>query len=99
MNIPSQKIVKGEPRLFCRGHSYRDPIKGKVRTTKEILDTLQVKTSSTGSGLQSNHAVCLPNPIELPEKCLPIDPYFLGVWLGDGSKSHAAITYFSLITT
>ena len=92
MNIPSQKIVKGEPRLFCRGHSYRDPIKGKVRTTKEILDTLQVKTSSTGSGLQSNHAVCLPNPIELPEKCLPIDPYFLGVWLGDGSKSHAAIT-------
>ena len=31
-------------------------------------------------------------PIDLPETVLPIDPYVLGVWLGDGSKNDARIT-------
>ena len=31
-------------------------------------------------------------PIDLPETELPIDPYVLGVWLGDGSKNDARIT-------
>lgn len=26
-------------------------------------------------------------PVDFPEKNLPVDPYFLGVWFGDGSKS------------
>lgn len=29
---------------------------------------------------------------ELPEQSLPIDPYFLGIWLGDGGKDKAEIT-------
>jgi len=31
-------------------------------------------------------------PIELPEKSVPIDPYFLGVWLGDGNSDSCQIT-------
>ncbi len=31
-------------------------------------------------------------PIELPEKSVPIDPYFLGVWLGDGNSGNCRIT-------
>lgn len=30
--------------------------------------------------------------VEYPEKQLPIDPYFLGLWLGDGSSSKPEIT-------
>lgn len=28
---------------------------------------------------------------ELSEKILPIDPYYIGIWLGDGSKNHTTI--------
>ena len=31
-------------------------------------------------------------PLELPEQDLPIDPYILGVWLGDGSSNGPMIT-------
>lgn len=32
-------------------------------------------------------------PLDLPDANLPIEPYTLGVWLGDGSSSKAAITH------
>lgn len=51
---------------------------GGVRTTREILETLRV------AGGQANHCVPVAKPLDLPEKDLPIDPYLLGVWLGDG---------------
>jgi hypothetical protein len=31
-------------------------------------------------------------PIDFPEKSLPIDPYMIGYWLGDGSSSTSEIT-------
>jgi hypothetical protein len=31
-------------------------------------------------------------PIDFPEKTLPIDPYMIGYWLGDGSSSTSEIT-------
>ena len=37
-------------------------------------------------------SVKLAKPIELPEKELPIDPYILGLWLGDGSSFSASIS-------
>ena len=33
-----------------------------------------------------------PKPLVLPNVNLPIDPYVLGVWLGDGSKSCGMLT-------
>jgi replicative DNA helicase len=30
--------------------------------------------------------------IEFPKKDIEIDPYIIGLWLGDGSSNHAAIT-------
>jgi intein/homing endonuclease len=39
------------------------------------------------------HAVQLqPIPVEFKEKKLPIDPYTLGIWLGDGTSSGSAMT-------
>ena len=31
-------------------------------------------------------------PVNFPKKSLPIDPYFLGLWLGDGDKNTVRIT-------
>ena len=32
-----------------------------------------------------------PAPLDLPDALLPIDPYFLGLWLGDGDSRNATI--------
>ena len=94
-NNPQQGIKKGDTQRFIRGHQLRmprhsTPITGAVRTTEEVLSTLKVKTNSRT--LQSNHAIRLPEPIDMPETCLPVEPYFLGCWLGDGNSATPAIT-------
>jgi hypothetical protein len=39
-----------------------------------------------------NHAIPIAAPLLLPEVELPIDPYILGAWLGDGMSRFAGIT-------
>ena len=38
------------------------------------------------------HSVPLAKPLVLPHRELPIDPYLLGLWLGDGTSSSPVIT-------
>lgn len=56
-----------------------------VRTTAEIAATLT-------DGREANHSVECAGALRLPSADLPIDPYLLGCWLGDGSSSGAEIT-------
>jgi deoxycytidine triphosphate deaminase len=58
---------------------------GTVRTTREIAASLR-------AGKEWNHHVQLAAAVEYPEQPLPIDPYVLGIWLGDGTKKTAEIT-------
>ena len=57
----------------------------KTRTTLEIKDTLEKWGGR-------NHYVPVNKPLDLPEADLPIDPYVLGVWLGDGSSHGPYVT-------
>lgn len=59
-----------------------------IKTTQEIADTLRTTTAER----RLNHAVPLTAPIEGRHQQLLIDPYVLGVWLGDGSSRHPQIT-------
>ena len=59
-----------------------------VRTTEEILATLR----GNGSERRLNHAVVNTRPLDLPAQELPLPPYALGVWLGDGRAAGARIT-------
>ena len=61
---------------------------GSVRNTLDILGSLKLRSG------RSNHAVPMQAPLDLPEADLPIDPYVLGAWLGDGNSRHASITCF-----
>ena len=65
-----------------REHRRRD---SSVRTTAEIAASLRVRG-------EVNHHVALTAPVEYPQRELPIDPYVLGVWLGDGTSTKAEIT-------
>jgi replicative DNA helicase len=53
-----------------------------VVTTEQIAATLRV-----GGDLRPNHSVATAGPLCLPDADLPLPPYVLGVWLGDGSSS------------
>jgi len=56
-------------------------------TTERMAATLKV-----GSPARANHAVSVAGPLVLPDATLPIEPYFLGIWLGDGSCYSNQIT-------
>lgn len=58
---------------------------GTVRTTEQIVATLRV-------GRRANHAIPVADAIDLPEALLPVDPYVLGVWLGDGTSRAGSVT-------
>jgi deoxycytidine triphosphate deaminase len=58
---------------------------GSVRTTREIADSLR-------AGKEWNHHVQLAGAAQYPEQPLPVDPYVLGIWLGDGTSSNSEVT-------
>lgn len=58
-----------------------------VRTTEEIANTVR-----WGSDHRANHSVVLAKPLSGSPRPLPVPPYTLGAWLGDGSKTGAFLT-------
>lgn len=57
-----------------------------IKTTQQIVDTF---TQKDGTG---NHSIPTCGALDIPAQDLPIDPYVLGVWLGDGCSYSATIT-------
>jgi phage terminase large subunit-like protein len=58
----------------------------RVRNTADIAATV-----TTGARGDRNHSLAMPAALSLPPAALPIDPYVLGLWIGDGHRGHAAI--------
>jgi hypothetical protein len=62
----------------------------QVRTTLEILESLN---AVVGGKKRPNHSIpCVSQPVEFKPKDLPLDPYVLGIWLGDGGRATRQIT-------
>jgi deoxycytidine triphosphate deaminase len=57
----------------------------RVVATDEIARTLK-------QGREYNHHVARPAAVQYPERQLPIDPYVLGAWIGDGTSTKAELT-------
>ncbi|WP_447004932.1 replicative DNA helicase [Saccharothrix isguenensis] len=68
------------------GRDQRDA--GGVRTTREIAASLRCETADR----RLNHSVANTRPLDLPDASLPIGPYTLGAWLGDGHSAGARFT-------
>jgi len=56
----------------------------KTRTTKEILDTLK----SNRKDNRKNHSIPTSLPVQFSEKEVDLDPYVMGLLLGDGCLRH-----------
>ena len=61
---------------------------GSVRTTGEIA--LSVRTTTVEARL--NHSIANAGALQLESQSLPVPPYVLGAWLGDGTSAGASIT-------
>ncbi len=62
--------------------------RAEIRTTEEIRRTIRVRG-------ELNHHVALAGPVQYPDRIdLPIEPYTLGAWLGDGTTTKAEITCY-----
>jgi deoxycytidine triphosphate deaminase len=64
----------------CRGH--------RIKTTAELAENLRVPWAPK----EYAHHVPLAEPVHYAHRELPIDPYVLGAWLGDGTSTKAEIT-------
>jgi AAA domain-containing protein/LAGLIDADG DNA endonuclease family protein len=58
-----------------------------VRTTRDVAETLWAR-----GGHCLNHAIPMTAPLAGVAISLPIDPYVLGAWLGDGHSAGARLT-------
>jgi replicative DNA helicase len=56
-----------------------------------VVTTAEMASSARVEG-RANHAVPVATALSLPEAELPVDPYVLGVWLGDGETAGGRIT-------
>jgi deoxycytidine triphosphate deaminase len=60
----------------------------RLLTTEQIEGSFRVPWDPR----EFAYHVPLSAPVKYPEKELPIDPYVLGVWLGDGTSASAEVT-------
>lgn len=63
----------------------RPPPVPSPRTTQELAGSLR-------NGVRLNHTIALAAALDLPAVDLPLDPYALGLWLGDGTSANAGFT-------
>ncbi len=60
----------------------------EIRTTEDIARSVRCETKDR----RLNHSVRNAHALQLPDVALPIPPYTLGVWLGDGTSAAAHFT-------
>lgn len=66
--------------------------KVETRTTKELLATLKHVARTGTETLLNNHSIPVTKPLQCSEKPLPIDPWVLGYWLGNGATNDSSIS-------
>ncbi len=87
LRATSGHLWSGRRRMHPRGDTSRWEDREMILTTEEISKITRMK-----SGGIRPFKVWAHSPVELPPADLPIDPYVLGFWLGDGRSKDGTIT-------
>ena len=62
------------------------------RGRPSVVTTGQIERTLKYSATEYNHRIAQALAVEYPRRDLPVDPYVLGAWLGDGTSTKAEIT-------
>lgn len=57
-----------------------------------VVTTIQMLHSLVRDG-KKNWSIALPGAVQYPEQSLPVHPYVLGAWLGDGNSAMPMLTF------
>jgi hypothetical protein len=82
-----QSVVSDEDHLWQVYDRWRQ--RDRVLTTKEIAES---PGWTKGKWYKNRFCVSCPEPLQAPDADLPVDPWLLGMWLGDGSTRDPEIT-------
>ncbi len=88
-NTYNVHFSNGEIITACGDHNWyvyerHSSKKHKVLTTEELIES-GIKLTNKNGYSESQFAVPVTKALEFEEKELPIDPYILGLWLGDST--------------
>lgn len=105
---PCHRVVfdDGAEVVAARGNTWSAINAGKrIRSRKNVVDwrdSWHLAEAVTGEALErrafigasraANWTVPLSRPLDTAQNCLPLPPYVLGAWLGDGCKDSATMT-------
>ncbi len=79
----------------CEDHLWYVHDYAKSRTEFTEVDTKTIAKTGVKLGkstYENRYAIPVTKPVEYSPKNLPIDPYLLGVWLGDGTSATGTVT-------
>ena len=62
------------------------------RSRVGVRDTESIRATLLRPDGVRNHSITVADPLDLPDATLPIDPYVLGTWLGDGDSDQGRLT-------
>ena len=89
---PCYRLTFDDGSTVVCDHEHRWAVRsGTNRYRDEVLTTQQIASTIFEHG-QRHHRVAVARSLDLPERTLPVDPYVLGVWLGDGSRGSGRVT-------
>ena len=100
-------VCSDDHRWFTDAHLDRQNARGAGRlseakaapsfkTTRELAESVDAYVHPAGKYVIRNHRVAVAGPMRGPDVPLPVDPYVLGVWLGDGAASGPTLTISTL---
>ena len=80
--------------ILCDHEHYWKTLSGKQSPVEQVLTTKEIKDTLFSPQLthQRQHRVLNAGPLNVEEQDLPLHPYVLGFWLGDGKHSSSEIT-------
>lgn len=89
------ELTNGE-QVLCHGaHEWtlsHNSSNYKVYETRDLAQLKLTTSNKHGNGpLRYVYSLPITKALQQPEKTLPLDPYIMGVWLGDGTKSTSRI--------
>lgn len=91
--------TKNSRRTFKRAITFENKAKSRFHenngwfdiTTAEMLEDFS-RIRPDEKGIEYKYRAPMAAPVEYSRKVLPVDPYTLGVWIGDGTSDNTTIT-------